>query len=60
MYRSYYKLNKKPFDISPDPEFLWLGEKHREGLATLKYGIFSTWGCPYHTITAFILLLRGN
>jgi general secretion pathway protein A len=44
MYLSYYKLNKKPFDISPNPEFLWLGEKHREGLATLKYGILENKG----------------
>jgi general secretion pathway protein A len=28
-----------PFDISPDPSFLWFGEKHREALAHLKYGI---------------------
>jgi general secretion pathway protein A len=44
MYLSYYHLVKKPFDISPNPEFLWLGEKHREGLATLKYGILQNKG----------------
>ncbi|RPI69095.1 MAG: hypothetical protein EHM38_07895, partial [Geobacteraceae bacterium] len=44
MYLSYYNLVKKPFDISPNPEFLWLGEKHREGLATLKYGILENKG----------------
>jgi general secretion pathway protein A len=44
MYLSYYNLVKKPFDISPNPEFLWLGEKHREGLATLKYGILQNKG----------------
>jgi general secretion pathway protein A len=44
MYLSYYKLVKKPFDISPNPEFLWLGEKHQEGLATLKYGILQNKG----------------
>ena len=44
MYLSHYKLNKKPFDISPNPEFLWLGEKHQEGLATLKYGILENKG----------------
>ena len=44
MYLSHYKLDKKPFDISPNPEFLWLGEKHREGLATLKYGILQNKG----------------
>jgi general secretion pathway protein A len=44
MYLSFYGLKKKPFDISPNPEFLWLGEKHREGLAILKYGILENKG----------------
>lgn len=39
MYLAHYGLNKKPFDISPDPAFLWLSEKHKEALAHLKYGI---------------------
>ena len=39
MYLNHFGLNKMPFDISPDPAFLWLGEKHREALAHLKYGI---------------------
>jgi general secretion pathway protein A len=39
MYLSYYNLKHKPFQINTDPRFLWLGEKHKEALATLKYGI---------------------
>ncbi len=39
MYLSYYHLHTKPFQISTDPKFLWFGEKHKEALATLKYGI---------------------
>ncbi len=39
MYLEHYGLKLKPFNISPDPHFLWLGERHREALATLKYGI---------------------
>jgi len=39
MYLKFFNLNTKPFEISPDPRFLWLGEKHKEGFATLKYGI---------------------
>jgi general secretion pathway protein A len=27
-----------PFEASPDPKFLWLSEKHKEALASLKYG----------------------
>jgi general secretion pathway protein A len=44
MYLNYYKLKSKPFSISPDPKFLWLGEKHAEALASLKYGIFEDKG----------------
>ena len=39
MYRAFYGLDKKPFQISADPEFLWLGPKHKEGLAILIYGV---------------------
>ncbi len=39
MYLSHYGLKLKPFSISPDPRFLWLGERHQEALATLMYGI---------------------
>ena len=39
MYLSFYKLSKKPFNISTDPGFLWYGEKHKEALATLTYGL---------------------
>ncbi len=44
MYLSHFGLTQKPFEISPDPDFLWLGEKHREGLSILKYGIFENKG----------------
>ena len=39
MYLSHYNLVKKPFKLTTDPEFLWLGDKHKEALATLKYGV---------------------
>jgi len=51
MYLSYYNLNKKPFQISTDPKFLWLGEKHKEALAILTYGILDNKG---------FLLLTGD
>ena len=44
MYRSYYNLAKKPFQLTTDPRFLWLGEKHKEALATLKYGVIDQKG----------------
>ncbi|MFO8111569.1 MAG: AAA family ATPase [Desulfosalsimonadaceae bacterium] len=40
MYLEYYHLSQKPFQINTDPAFLWLGEKHKEALATLRYGLY--------------------
>ena len=51
MYLAHYGLKRKPFDISPDPEFLWLGERHQEALAALRYGIIDNKG---------FLLLTGD
>lgn len=51
MYQPFYGLKKKPFQISSDPAFMWLGEKHKEALATLKYGIIDNKG---------FLLLTGD
>src|SRR5210317_1239351 len=39
MYLTHYNLRIMPFETSPDPEFIWMGEKHKEALASLKYGI---------------------
>ena len=39
MYLNHYHLKAKPFDLSPNPKFLWFDEKHSEALATLQYGI---------------------
>ena len=44
MYLSHYNLIEKPFQISTNPKFLWLGEKHKEALAVLKYGIINNQG----------------
>jgi len=39
MYREHYGLVHLPFEMTPDPAFLYLGTSHREGLATLVYGV---------------------
>ena len=44
MYLSHYNLKEKPFQLSPDPKFLWLGEDHKEALATLQYGLLTNKG----------------
>lgn len=39
MYLKYFKLNSKPFQVKVDLKFLWLGEKHKEALSTLRQGV---------------------
>ena len=39
MYLEHYQLKLKPFEIDSNPKFLWLGGKHKEAFATLKYVI---------------------
>jgi len=38
MYLQHFQLSQNPFEITSDPAFIWFGEKHKEALATLKYG----------------------
>ena len=39
MYEDFYGLKEKPFNLTPDPRFLYLSRKHREALEHLTYGI---------------------
>ncbi len=39
MYQEFYGLKEKPFVLTPDPQFLYLGEGHRTALESLLYGI---------------------
>ncbi len=39
MYLEYYGLKEPPFDITPNPRFLFFSAKHREALNHLLYGI---------------------
>ena len=39
MYSEFYHFKKRPFHITPDPEFLFLSPSHKEALASLVYGI---------------------
>ncbi len=38
MYLEYFGLTEKPFQITPDPRFLYLSRRHRDGFAHLLYG----------------------
>jgi general secretion pathway protein A len=39
MYLNFYGLHKEPFNLTPDPEFFFLGEENKQALASLIYGI---------------------
>ncbi|WP_462150768.1 ExeA family protein [Pseudoalteromonas xiamenensis] len=39
MYLGYFGLSEKPFSIAPNPEYLFLSERHKEALAHLQYGL---------------------
>ena len=44
IYCEHFGLTREPFNITPDPSFLYLSEGHREALAQLVYGIKSRRG----------------
>ena len=39
MYTSFFDLKTKPFQLTPDPEFLFLSKVHKRALTYLNYGI---------------------
>src|SRR5205807_1680109 len=39
VYLQYYGLSEAPFDITPNPRYLFYSAKHREALNYLLYGI---------------------
>ncbi len=39
MYEQFFRLSHTPFDISPDPAFLFATPEHSEALAAITYGI---------------------
>jgi len=44
MYEAFYNLREKPFTLLPDPEFLYLSDKHRMALTLLEYGLMNQAG----------------
>jgi general secretion pathway protein A len=39
MYKTFYNLQRNPFEITPDPSFLFPTTRHNEALASLYYGV---------------------
>lgn len=38
MYESWYGFDEKPFNLTPDPKFLYLSQRHAEAFAHLEFG----------------------
>lgn len=39
MYEAFFNLKQKPFDLLPDPDFLFMSSSHKKVLSYLDYGI---------------------
>src|SRR5580692_4204228 len=39
MYKSFFNLARNPFELTPDPAFLFPTKRHNEALASLYYGV---------------------
>src|SRR5260370_18322766 len=44
MYNAFFGLKENPFNLSPDPSFLYRSAQHEEALANLIYGVQSKKG----------------
>ena len=39
MYKAFFGLTRNPFEISPDPYFLFATARHNEALASIVHGV---------------------
>jgi general secretion pathway protein A len=39
MYETFYGLRERPFDLTPNPGYLFLSHRQREALSTLRYAL---------------------
>jgi len=39
MYEAFFKLQVKPFDLVPNPDFIYLSKSHKKAITYLDYGI---------------------
>jgi general secretion pathway protein A len=44
MYREHFGLVEKPFDLIPDPDFLYLSAKHQAAFTMLEFGLLEVTG----------------
>ena len=44
MYQHFYGLRELPFQLTPNPKYLFLPAQHREALSNLQYGLSAAKG----------------
>lgn len=44
MYKAHFGLSDTPFSIAPNPQYLYMSQRHKEALAHLLYGVQSDGG----------------
>ncbi|MER2492978.1 AAA family ATPase [Catenovulum sediminis] len=44
MYKGFFGLKEIPFSIAPNPDYLYMSERHKEALAHLMFGLHETGG----------------
>jgi general secretion pathway protein A len=44
MYQEFFNFTERPFSLTPDPSFLYMGKGHRMALTMLNYGLRSEAG----------------
>jgi general secretion pathway protein A len=42
MYQDFFGLRELPFEITPNPKYMFLSAQHREALSTIQYGLSSS------------------
>ena len=44
MYEEYFGLTEKPFNLAPDPDFLYLSRQHKNAISSLDFGLMDETG----------------
>ncbi len=54
MYLDFYGFREKPFNLTPDPRFVFLSKNHREAFAHLLYRDYhSSWICYFMNVAGY-------
>jgi general secretion pathway protein A len=44
MYEDYFGFKEKPFEIAPDPDYLFLSRQHQNAISSLEFGLMDNAG----------------